>query len=353
MITADIHAEAASAASDTNAIFGLHQRLGLWVTARCPLRCGHCMFGSQLENRDVPALEDLLDWLNQAALTKRVRLVSLTGGEAFCVFDKLRAVIAHGAALGMRMNVVTNAYWADSQDRARQLLSELQGLTDLCISVDEFHDTRVPVDSVINAALMGQDLGLRVMLAVSHCRIEDYWEYKQQLEQRVGVPIPIFPVQIVRQGNAQRLRSERFDLREYIPRGMCPGVSVPMIDKLGVVYACCEPPLGLEMAHNPLVLGDLRQESLSIILARAEANLYLQALRVWGPGYLAQRAIELGYGHKLRRRYPKDSICEVCYDLLQDEELVVTINKDLERPNLQQEIAARRRFFFCGTARQI
>jgi hypothetical protein len=170
-------------------------------------------------------------------------------------------------------------------------------------------------------------------------------EYKQQLERSLRVAVPIVPVQIVRRGNAARLRAERFDWCAHIPRGVCYGVNVPMVDKNGFVYACCEPPLDLEIAPNPLMLGNLHQEPLTTILACARSNVYVQALRVLGPGYLAQLAIQQGFRHTFKAAYPRDSICEVCYDLLQDAGLVARVCAVLEQPKVRQQIAARQSLF--------
>jgi pyruvate-formate lyase-activating enzyme len=327
---------------DKGDMFGFHELMGFCITASCPLRCQHCMFGSLLERRDIPQQADLCDWLEQAAQTGYLRLISLTGGEPFYAFEKLKALVARGATLNLRINTVTNAYWAVSKEAAQALLSQLTGLTDLYISTDEFHARDIPLDYVLNASHVAHEMGLRVSLSVSYCRIEDYWDFRSQLERRLEIPIPIVPLQIVRQGNAERLGLERFDLTEYIPRGRCRGINVPMVDKNGVVHACCEPPLNAKVAHNPLKLGDLHHEPLSTILARVEQSPYIQALRVWGPGYIAQLAIKGGLKHRLSRAYPRDSICEVCYDLLKDEEVLAVVNKKLEQPQIQREIAVRR-----------
>ena len=324
---------------DRGNVFGFHELMGFWATARCPLRCQHCMFSSSLEEQDIPDLKDLLDWLEQASQTGRIRLVSFTGGEPFYVFDKLRAMVARAAALDLRVNVVTNAYWATSKEQARTLLSQLEGLTDLYVSVDEFHAMHVPLSHVLSVGQVAYELGLRVALAVSYCRREDYLKFRFQLERLLEIPIPIVPVQIVRQGNARWLGQKRFDLSEQIPRGPCHGTNVPMVDKDGTVYACCEPPISAKVTYNPLILGNLHQEPLQTILARAENSAYIRALRTQGPGHLAQLAIDRGLGHKLKRLYPRDSICEVCHDLVQDKALLKVVEEELEPPQVQREVA--------------
>jgi len=98
-----------------------------------------------------------------------------------------------------------------------------------------------------------------------------------------------------------------------------------MVDKGGTVYACCEPPLDSKSSHNPLILGNLYRDPLPAILARAEKSAFIQALRQRGPGYLAQVAIDRGMGNRLKGVYPRDSVCEVCHDMLRDEEVVATV----------------------------
>jgi hypothetical protein len=81
------------------------------------------------------------------------------------------------------------------------------------------------------------------------------------------------------------------------------------------VLGCIGPVIDLKCQH-PLVLGDLRSESLATVLDRAEANPVLHAIRVWGPRKLISAVKEAGLEQHLPRQYVKDSTCNACYALM-------------------------------------
>ena len=95
----------------------------------------------------------------------------------------------------------------------------------------------------------------------------------------------------------------------------CGAGSSPIIFPDGRVIACIGPIIDLTDPH-PLVLGNLRHNSLEDILEGAEVNPILHAIRLWGPKKLITMMQSAGLGHHLPVRYIKDSVCHACYELM-------------------------------------
>jgi hypothetical protein len=123
------------------------------------------------------SLRQILDSIDAAARLGSVEVVVFSGGECFLLGDDLNAAIRHCTELGLKTRCVSNGYWARSMPAGRQRLQGLveAGLTELNLSTGDFHEKWVPVQAVVNAALLGVELGLRhTSIAVEtreNCRI--------------------------------------------------------------------------------------------------------------------------------------------------------------------------------------
>jgi hypothetical protein len=102
--------------------------------------------------------------------------------------------------------------------------------------------------------------------------------------------------------------------------------SFPIIFPNGNVIACIGPPITLPET-NPLFLGNLNKESLADIFERAEHNYVLHAIRVLGPRMLVSLLADNGYEHLLPKQYLKNATCDVCYQLLSNNQLCEVLNQ--------------------------
>jgi hypothetical protein len=101
---------------------------------------------------------------------------------------------------------------------------------------------------------------------------------------------------------------------------------------------------------HPLLLGNLREQPLDEILAAAEVNTVLHAIRVWGPGRICQLLEERGFGERLPRRFIKDGICHLCHEVMANAQLrepLAGLARDLP---LMRKTAYARQFYFGETA---
>jgi MoaA/NifB/PqqE/SkfB family radical SAM enzyme len=117
-------------------INGLH----LLLTYQCTSECNHCfVWGSPWQTGTMTSSTVRLI-LNQAKEAGSVDWIYFEGGEPFLYYQTMIAGIDQAIDLGFKVGVVTNSYWATSEEDARLWLSPMVGkIQDLTISSDMFH----------------------------------------------------------------------------------------------------------------------------------------------------------------------------------------------------------------------
>lgn len=128
----------------------------------------------------------------------------------------------------------------------------------------------------------------------------------------------------------------------------CSTGSTPIIFPDGKVIACIGPVIDLPQSH-PLFLGNLRKHSLSEILDKAETNLILHAIRVWGPKKLISLIKEHGQNALLPKEYIAESICDACYKLMSNEKIVDLLNTLSKDERFKQKVAYARIYYLNET----
>jgi organic radical activating enzyme len=115
---------------------GLH----LLLSYQCTFECDHCfVWGSPFQSGTM-TLETIRIILNQAKETGSVEWIYFEGGEPFLYYQVMLAGINQAIDLGFKVGIVTNSYWATSEEDALLWLSPLVGkVQDLTISSDLFH----------------------------------------------------------------------------------------------------------------------------------------------------------------------------------------------------------------------
>jgi hypothetical protein len=85
-------------------------------------------------------IADIREILNQAKEAGTVDWIYFEGGEPFLYYQTMLAGIDRALELGFKVGIVTNSYWATSDEDARLWLTPLAGkIQDLTISSDLFH----------------------------------------------------------------------------------------------------------------------------------------------------------------------------------------------------------------------
>jgi hypothetical protein len=115
---------------------GLH----LLLTYQCTFECDHCFAWGSPWQSGTMTIETIRHILVQAKDAGSVEWIYFEGGEPFLYYQTMMAGINRALSLGFKVGIVTNSYWATSEEDAQLWLSPLVGkIQDLTISSDLFH----------------------------------------------------------------------------------------------------------------------------------------------------------------------------------------------------------------------
>jgi len=115
---------------------GLH----LLLTYQCTFECDHCfVWGSPFQTGTM-TLNDLRTIFNQSKDNSAIEWIYFEGGEPFLYYQLMLSGIKLANEFGYKVGLVTNSYWATSEEDALLWLYPLEGkVQDLTISSDLFH----------------------------------------------------------------------------------------------------------------------------------------------------------------------------------------------------------------------
>jgi len=115
---------------------GLH----LLLSYQCTFECDHCfVWGSPFQSGTM-TIDTIRQILIQAKETDSIQWIYFEGGEPFLYYQVMVAGIDEAVKFGFKVGIVTNSYWATTEEDAYLWLSPLVGkVQDLSISSDLFH----------------------------------------------------------------------------------------------------------------------------------------------------------------------------------------------------------------------
>ncbi len=128
-------------------------KLAFYFTLTCTARCDHCITIAGPKVRRKMTLEDARAVVQSVSRVPQLDGIVFTGGENFIHRDELLELVRDCTALGLKSEVITNAFWATSLSAAREALVPFReaGLGLVRISVDRFHLPYVATDRVHTA----------------------------------------------------------------------------------------------------------------------------------------------------------------------------------------------------------
>jgi len=136
---------------------GLH----LLLTYQCTFECDHCFAWGSPFQVGVMTLKDIREILRQAEETETVKSIYFEGGEPFLYYGVLLPAVREAVQRGFQVGIVSNSYWATSEEDALEWLRPLVGLvSDLTVSSDLYHYSQEQSQQAENARLAAETLGI-------------------------------------------------------------------------------------------------------------------------------------------------------------------------------------------------
>jgi hypothetical protein len=295
-----------------------HLTASFFLTRRCSSRCRHCgAWYTKSAEKDFTK-DDLGRFITEVSRTSRIEAVGLSGGEVFVVKELFDFGVDELKKAGIPFTFVTNAYWAKSEERAREVLSRYRGTLGMGLSADSFHKEFIPLSRVINAARAGSELGIPYVVRAT-MRASDRRQDVERLLVDAGLPdretIAYAPVMFI--GRARK-KIPAEDFPDDNPVRPCLSLRTPFIFPNGDVYACCGEAANIEGRH-PLFLGNMNETDFASLIAKYETDPTLRAIYSEGPRALYERAG--ASPATLREELLLRSPCGTCRLLFDQEEM--------------------------------
>jgi MoaA/NifB/PqqE/SkfB family radical SAM enzyme len=144
---------------------GLH----LLLTYKCTLECDHCFAWGSPWQSGVMSMANIQEVLHQAQELGTITTIYFEGGEPFLYYATLLQGVRESASLAFHTGIVSNGFWATTEEDAMNALSPFAGLIqDLSISSDLFHWDETNLQLARNAIDAANRLGIPVgMLSIA------------------------------------------------------------------------------------------------------------------------------------------------------------------------------------------
>jgi MoaA/NifB/PqqE/SkfB family radical SAM enzyme len=131
------------------------------LTYQCLYECDHCFVWSGPRQPGTMTTEVVERVLSQADDLGTVEWVYFEGGEPFLYYSALLACVRKAAALGYKVGLVSNAYWATDPADALLCLEPFEGLVqNLSISTDLYHGDELVSPQAVHAVAAAKRLGI-------------------------------------------------------------------------------------------------------------------------------------------------------------------------------------------------
>jgi MoaA/NifB/PqqE/SkfB family radical SAM enzyme len=307
------------------ATFRFHRAVYVTLTEKCPIRCRHCFVESAPTREEQADVEHFTRWIAGVAAAPGLEIVFFSGGEPFSHPLALRAGLRACRERGVYPIVCTSGFFGKSEQSTRRLLDSFPEITCLWISTDVFHEEFVPLEHLRRVVEIARERGVTVGFQI----VDDDPEHSEFM-QRFGAVIghglvpreDIVIVPLAKQGRAEHelTAGEEATLRTHVATGFdgvpmkpCAWLGTPWLREDGVVSACANLDV-FRAEQHPLQLGRLDDEDFVALSERADADLYLQTLRVFGPKGLVERFPVESWGWD-RAAFSGSSICDLCHSL--------------------------------------
>jgi len=268
---------------------GMH----LLLTYQCPYECDHCFVWSNPNYTETMTLKQIRELLTEAKKLGTVEWVWFEGGEPFLYYAVMLKGIKEARALGFKVGVLSNSYWATCLEDALEWLRPLAelGVSDMGLSSDLYHGEDLEAERVKNAVEAASKLGISVGIMAT----------AQMPDKLKGLPGGVS--ELMYRGRAAKKLLEGAPRKPWVQFKECPHEKLASpgrvhVDPLGYVHVC-----------QGLTIGNARQRPLSEIIESYDASSHpiMKPLVEGGPAALVK---EFDIPHE--RTYA--DACHLCYE---------------------------------------
>ena len=259
---------------------------------------------------------DAQNYVDKASRIPSIEWISLTGGEPMLHADLVEDLVAYASDQGIKTELVTNCSWAATPKNAFYFLRKLSdaGLTVLNISVDNFHQAKIPFERVKISYEVAKSLGIRivVMTALSKSSKLRLADVSRLLGEEIPPPREAIPSEhaaigiesgFTPVGRGATISRSEWHIDGSPLTGGCGAVLRDLgVRPSGEVLPCCSASSTL----RGFELGNLDNQSLERMLTDAWGRDVFKVLSEKGPMGLLKTQPRDVYVNK----------CHLCYETL-------------------------------------
>jgi len=269
------------------------------LTYACSFECDHCFVHSSPRARGTFTLNQIIRVFKELANIKTIQRVYFEGGEAFLFYPLMIEGIKIARDQGLEAGIVTNAYWATTEEDAELWLKPLLelGISDLSLSDDTFHSADEEESLAKHALAAAKNLGIPVGII----SIE---EPKVEIGQDTVNGAPVIGGGVMFKGRAVEKLIKGLPTRSWRDFTECPHEDLgnpkrAHLDSYGNVHLC-----------QGLSMGNMWQTPLSELINDYDCDSHpINKLLVkGGPAHLAKE-------YNIEHHDEYVDACHLCYDL--------------------------------------
>lgn len=297
--------------------------IGIALTRKCTAQCEMCCFECDPDKEEELDKELIFRIIDEAAEIKEIEKIGFTGGEATLREDVLIEAINRTKQRGMSASLTSNGFWGREPDHAKRWMENLYaaGLDSLTISIDEYHQKYVPLESVRNiiqankknpirlSLAVGDSLGNKDAISIIHELGKDAYE----------IPLILYPFMPV--GRGEKL--EKVMLQEVDSNWACHNQRMLSILYDGSVYPCCSQ----AVYGSFLCEGNIKDTSLKDIVDKYQYFSMFSELTRHNFGWIISKAEE----YQVPVSKEVHSACTLCHEIFTNKEFVEKFKDDVIR----------------------
>lgn len=291
--------------------------LVLMVTMGCYSECAHCCLSSSRAKLGSRLTKEEMELYIKEASEVNVQSVVFTGGEPTAYLDDLYEPMSLARDLGLYVDLRTNGYWAENQEKAQAILQHLHdcGLRRLGLSFDKFHAEFISdacIKNIIEAAqILGMDIYLDWIGNESREYVARHLGIADHLVRMVGPPLKVGRARQITNGHFALIPIEDVECHSEFSY-VCgdDGLSLTIFPNDYVsLHSCCWVNPGLIRRRSPNddwlaeLVEDVSQDPITNLLYRSGIGGLIRIARRENP-----RILKDYYSHQ----------CEACFDILKE-----------------------------------
>ena len=280
------------------------RKIAFGYSTRCNIKCAHCVAAGDVVDNKKMELDRAKEIIHEMAVAG-VTGISFTAGEPFIYFDDLLELVSLCRKLNIYTRIVTNSFWAKSQEKAEKHLGLLKecGLSQLRLSYSRWHQEHVPRRNVFNAAqgCSKNDIDFFVSFVTDFSEEDDAQEKFLRDNN-----LKFFPEPVIYAGRAGSFGRKTI-FTDY--QQNCCAMNPYLAPDLNM-YACCD--AGSHFTTTDFfLLGNLKDNTIEELFHKSETHPLFNCIRKMGISTIASFA---GVNSREIVTYRKCELCKKMFD---------------------------------------